>query len=44
MRPEINTLQNESSDAIIDLIEKLSRLHGAGALTDDKFNSKKMSC
>ena len=44
MRPEISAPQNASSDAVIDLIEKLSRLHGAGALTDDEFNSKKVSC
>jgi len=32
---------NESPDGIIDLIEKLSRLHGAGVLTDDEFYTKK---
>lgn len=40
-QPENNPLPNESADAIIDLIEKLSRLRDAGALTDDEFNAKK---
>ena len=39
--PEIKNEQTESTDVIIELIEKLSSLHGAGALTDDEFNSKK---
>ena len=39
--PEIKNEQTESTDAIIELIEKLSSLHDAGALTDDEFNSKK---
>lgn len=30
-----------STDSIIELIEKLSRLRDAGALTDEEFNSKK---
>ena len=38
---EINTQKNESSSSIIELIEKLSQLHEAGALTDDEFNTKK---
>ncbi len=41
MQAETGTLHNESADAIIDLIEKLSRLHDAGALTEDEFNLKK---
>jgi hypothetical protein len=39
--PAMNTQQNESASTIIDLIEKLSQLHGAGALTDNEFNTKK---
>lgn len=31
----------ESTDAVIQLIEKLSQLHEKGALSDDEFNSKK---
>ena len=37
----MNTNQNQSSSNIIDLIQKLSDLHAAGALTDNEFNSKK---
>lgn len=39
--PIINTQQNESSSSVIDLIEKLSQLYAAGALTDNEFNTKK---
>lgn len=38
---EMNIQQNESSSDTIELIEKLSKLHSAGALSDDEFNSKK---
>lgn len=38
---EYNIDQTDSSDTIIQLIEKLSRLHEMGALSDDEFNSKK---
>ena len=38
---EIRNEQTESTDVIIQLIEKLSSLHEAGALTDNEFNSKK---
>ncbi len=38
---ETNIQQNESSSSIIELIEKLSQLHEAGALTDSEFNTKK---
>jgi len=37
----MNINQNESADTIIGLIEKLSQLRDAGALTDDEFNTKK---
>jgi hypothetical protein len=37
----MNIKQNTSSDTIIDLIQKLSALRDAGALTDDEFNTKK---
>ncbi len=39
--PKMNIKQNASSNTIIELIEKLSQLRDAGALTDDEFNSKK---
>lgn len=39
--PKMNIKQNESSNTIIELIEKLSQLRDAGALTDNEFNSKK---
>jgi hypothetical protein len=39
--PTMNIKQNTSSDTIIDLIQKLSALRDAGALTDDEFNTKK---
>lgn len=39
--PVMNIKQNESASGIIELIEKLSSLHAAGALTDNEFNSKK---
>lgn len=39
--PVTNFNQPQSSDTIIDLIQKLAQLHDAGALTDDEFNSKK---
>ena len=41
IQADINIPNNQSSDGIIDLIEKLSRLRDAGALTDDEFNAKK---
>jgi hypothetical protein len=34
-------IKNVASDAIIELIQKLSSLHDAGALTSDEFNTKK---
>ncbi len=37
----LNTENIDSTDGVIQLIEKLAQLHGAGALTDDEFNSKK---
>ena len=36
-----NIENNESSDAIIQLIEKLAKLHEIGALSDEEFDSKK---
>lgn len=45
--PPLSTSVNDSStdqastDDIITLIEKLARLHTAGALTDEEFNTKK---
>ncbi|MCW8821588.1 MAG: SHOCT domain-containing protein [Sulfurovum sp.] len=39
--PKMNINQNESANSIIGLIEKLSQLRDAGALTDDEFNAKK---
>ena len=39
--PEIKNEQTGSTAVIIELIEKLSSLHDAGALTDNEFNSKK---
>ena len=41
MQTQLNQPQNDSANIIIDLIEKLSRLHGAGVLTDDEFYTKK---
>ena len=38
---EIHIEENRSTDDIIELIEKLSKLNTAGALTDDEFNKKK---
>ncbi len=38
---EINTENTDSSDAIIQLIEKLAKLHEIGALSEDEFNAKK---
>ena len=38
---EIYIQENKSTDDIIQLIEKLSKLNSAGALTDDEFNNKK---
>ncbi|QSZ41930.1 SHOCT domain-containing protein [Sulfurimonas aquatica] len=40
-QPEANIKPNVSSDTIIELIEKLSSLYDAGALTSDEFNTKK---
>ena len=39
---EIPMVKNESADAIVQLIEKLSKLRDAGALTDGEFNTKKV--
>lgn len=41
IEPMINQDNIQSSEGVIALIEKLSLLHEAGALTDDEFNSKK---
>jgi len=38
---EIHIEENKSTDDIIELIEKLSKLNTSGALTDDEFNNKK---
>jgi hypothetical protein len=37
-----NSTNPSSTDDIILLIEKIAKLHQAGALTDDEFNSKKI--
>lgn len=37
-----NSTNSSSTDDIIMLIEKIAKLHQAGALTDDEFNSKKI--
>lgn len=39
--PKMDIKQNASANTIIELIQKLSQLRDAGALTDDEFNSKK---
>ena len=39
---EAHNVPNDSGDAIIQLIEKLSKLRDSGALTEDEFNSKKV--
>lgn len=39
---EMHTVPNDSGDAIIQLIEKLSKLRDSGALTEDEFNTKKI--
>ncbi|NOT17389.1 MAG: SHOCT domain-containing protein [Sulfuriferula sp.] len=39
---EMPTLKNDTSDTIVQLIEKLSKLRDAGALTDIEFNTKKI--
>jgi hypothetical protein len=39
---EIPMVNHESADAIVQLIEKLSKLRDAGALTDSEFNTKKV--
>jgi hypothetical protein len=39
--PQMNTQQKESTNTIIELIEKLGRLHEAGVLSDNEFNTKK---
>ena len=38
---ELNNQNIDSTDTIIQLIEKLAQLHESGALTNDEFNSKK---
>lgn len=38
---EIDIEQTQSSNSIIELIEKLAKLHDSGVLSDDEFNSKK---
>jgi hypothetical protein len=38
---EINVQQTQPTQNIIELIESISKLHSAGVLTDDEFNSKK---
>lgn len=39
--PQMNNTQNPSSDTIIELIQKLAKLHDAGVLSNEEFNSKK---
>ena len=39
--PQMSTTQNQSSDEMIELIEKLAKLHDAGVLSDEEFSSKK---
>jgi len=39
--PQMNAKQTESTSTIIELIEKLGRLHEAGVLSDNEFNTKK---
>ncbi|MEA3523475.1 MAG: SHOCT domain-containing protein [Campylobacterota bacterium] len=41
IEPQIDTQSDQSTDTIINLIEKLSELHAADALTDSEFNTKK---
>lgn len=41
MEAPMNNQQNGSANTIMELIEKLSQLHDAGALTDAEFNTKK---
>ena len=36
-----NSISNESSKTIIELIEQVAALHKAGILTDNEFNTKK---
>jgi hypothetical protein len=40
--PKMNIPTDASADSIIQLIDKLSKLRDAGALTDQEFNSKKV--
>jgi hypothetical protein len=37
----VSSEMNQSSDLILQLIEKLSQLYDTGELTDEEFNSKK---
>ena len=39
--PVMNNNQTESSNTIIEMIEQLGRLHIAGVLSDNEFNTKK---
>ena len=39
--PVMNTNQTDSTNSIIEMIEQLSRLHLAGVLSDNEFNTKK---
>ncbi|APW64869.1 hypothetical protein LPB137_02910 [Poseidonibacter parvus] len=39
--PIPNSTKNESSNEIIEMIEQLGRLHQAGILSDNEFNTKK---
>jgi len=39
--PQMNSNKTESSNTIIEMIEQLGRLHGAGVLSDNEFNTKK---
>jgi len=41
VEPQTNTQNNQSPNTLIDLIQKLSELHDAGALSDEEFNTKK---
>jgi len=40
-QPQMNTAQNQSSNEIIELIQQLAKLHEAGVLSNEEFNSKK---
>ena len=41
MAPQMNATQDQSSDEMIELIQKLAKLHDAGVLSNEEFSSKK---